>query len=85
LEPTDDDADDRAFESGSEDVREQLDVRNFSFNQFDEPMDISLSMDDLKAVGVDLSEIIEIDFSKTNDSWMDVTLTSTVGDEVSMV
>ena len=48
---------------------------------FDEPMDISFSLDDLKAKGIDLSQIIEIDFSRTNDSWMDVTSTSICFDD----
>lgn len=44
-------------------------------------MDISCSLDDLKAKGIDLSQIIEIDFSRTNESWLDVTSSSICVDD----
>ena len=33
-----------------------------NIGRFDEPIDVSYSLDDLKAKGIDLSEVIEIDF-----------------------
>ena len=43
---------------------------NVTTTQFEEPMDISFSLEDLqKAEGIDMSDIIQVDYNKDNESW----------------
>ena len=75
LEPAEDDDGSKSCDPGSKDVLENLLLQNLNFTKFDQPVDVSMTLDDLRA-HFDLSEIIEIDFSKANGSWTDVTMTS---------
>ena len=74
MESTEED-ESKSSDSGNKNVLENLGLESINFAKIDQPLDVSMTLDDLRA-HFDLSEIIEIDLTKANDSWRDVTMTS---------